>query len=181
MEFMVAPSFRLAADIHCKEELLQMQTVQNIIFLLKKKQDLFLEFEHYTNLLTTCDINDMANYITKRSDLANEIENVTGKIINLARADAVSPSVETILANNCAYAEVPLEWQPVFLEAQKLSGIIVRCIEVNEQALWRMSDMRSHLKERITQTKNTPRIIKYLTSSGAIQQERSISIKNKKI
>ncbi len=158
-----------------------MQSVQKITSLLEKKLNLFLEFEHCTNLLTTCDIDDMANYITKRANLANEIDNVTDQIAEIAKSVRVSPAAEAILANSCAYSEVPLQWQPVFLEAQKIKGVIARCAEVNEQAFLRMSDMRNHLKERIVQTKNTPRIIKYLTSSGVLQQERSISIKNRKI
>lgn len=158
-----------------------MQIAQEVSSLLQKKQALFLEFERYTNLLTVCDLDDMANYITKRADLANEIDNVTDQISELIKTADVTPSAKTILSNSCAYSEVPSQWQPAFLEAQKISGIISRCIEVNQQALQRMTDLRDHLKDRIVQTKNTPRIIKYISSSGVLQQERSVSIKNKRI
>lgn len=158
-----------------------MQIVQDILLLLKKKQNLFLEFERYTNLLTICSIDDMNNYITKRADLANKIDNVTDQISELIKTVTITPSAQSILSNSCSYLEVPLQWQPVFTEAQNIKGIIARCIEVNQQVLIRMQDLRSHLKTRISQTKNTPRIIKYLSSSGVLQQEHSISIKNKRI
>ncbi|HWP51917.1 MAG TPA: hypothetical protein VN626_09520, partial [Clostridia bacterium] len=162
-----------AAGINCKEELFKMQIAQSVSLLLEKKQELFLEFERYTNLLTTCDIDDMANYITKRATIANEIDNVTDQITELIKTSNVTPSAEAILSISCSYSEVPIQWQPAFLEAQKISGIVARCVEVNQQAQQRMYGMRDHLKDRIVQTKNTPRIIKYLSSSGAIQQERS--------
>ena len=182
MELMVAPSFRMAAaGIHCKEELFYMQIIQDIVVLLKKKLELFLEFERYTNLLTSCDIEDMADYITKRAELANKIDNVTDQISGLTKAVAVSPSAASILSNSCNFSEVPPQWQPVFLDAQNIRAAISRCVDVNQQALERMTDLREHLKDRIAQTKNTPRLIKYISSSGVVQQENSISVKDKRI
>lgn len=158
-----------------------MQIVHDILLLLTKKQSLFLEFERYTNLLAVCDVDDMDNYITKRANLAIEIENVTVQISDITKTTTVTPSANAILDNSCCFSEVPLEWQEVFLESQKIQGIISRCIEVNFQALERMTEVRDQLKELIAQNNNTPRIIKYISTSGALQQESSFNIKNTQI
>lgn len=158
-----------------------MLIMQNILSLLIKKQALFLEFEHYTNLLLVCDVDDMDNYITKRANLANEIDNVTVQISDLTKMATVTPSANAILDNSCSFSEVPLQWQAVFIESQKIHGIVSRCIEANLQALERMTEVRDHLKELIVQNNNTPRIIKYISTSGALQQESSFNIKNTQI
>lgn len=158
-----------------------MQITQDVSLLLQKKYDLFLEFEHYTNLLTACDTDNMADYITKRNDLANKIDNVTEQITNLVKSVDITPSANSILSNRCRYSEVPASWQTLFLQSQQIAGVISRCIEINQQALQRMTQLSAHFKGRIADTNNTSRIIKYITSSGAIQQERSLSIKNQRI
>ena len=158
-----------------------MLIVQNILSLLTKKQSLFLEFERYTNLLLVCDVDDMDNYIIKRANLANEIDNVTVQISDLTKTATVIPSANAILDNSCSFSEVPLQWQEVFIESQKIYGIVSRCIEANLQALERMTEVRDHLKELIAQNNNTPRIIKYISTSGALQQESSFNIKNTQI
>lgn len=158
-----------------------MQTAENILQLLVKKQSFFLEFEHFTNLLSVCDVEDMSNYITKRTDLANKIDNVTDQISTFAESLDIEPSIDAILSNRCCFSEVPLQWQPIFLEAQKINGIVSRCIEVNLHALERMTELRNNLKTLIAQNSNTPRIIKYIETSGALQQERNISITNTQI
>lgn len=158
-----------------------MQMIQDVVLLLQKKLALFLEFERYTNLLTSCNMDDMADYITKRAELANEIDNVTDQISERTNAVAVSPSLDSILSNSCDFSELPPQWQPVFLEAQQIRAVISRCTDVNQQALERMIDLRDQLKERIAESKNTPRLIKYISSSGIVQQEQSISVKDQRI
>ncbi|MFV0498297.1 MAG: hypothetical protein ACK5L0_09070 [Candidatus Fimivivens sp.] len=155
--------------------------VKNILLLLVKKQALFLEFERYTNLLAVCDDEFIDNYITKRTDVANEIDNVTDQISSLAKTAIVTPPIDSILSNSCNFSEVPSQWQAIFLEAQKIKGTISRCIEANYHALERMIALRDHLKERIVQNNNTPRIIKYISTSGALQQETNINMKNTQI
>lgn len=158
-----------------------MQIIQDVMLLLQKKLELFSEFEHYTNLLTGCDVNDMADYITKRTELANKIENVTDQISALSRDIALSPPISDILSNSCDFSEVPPQWQPVFLASQNIRAVISRCMERNQQALERMTELRDVLKARIAQAQNTPRLIKYISSSGAVQQEQGASVQDKRI
>lgn len=158
-----------------------MEIIQNISALLAKKLTLFLEFERYTNTLTKCDIDAMADYITKRLALANEIDVVTGQISDLCKAADVVPPAKDIISNHCDYSGVPPQWQPIFLQAQQILATVSRSIDVNEQVLQRMTDLRAYFKSRIEDTNNAPRIIQYLSSSGAIQQERDISIRNQQI
>lgn len=158
-----------------------MQMPQDVILLLQKKLDLFLEFERYTGLLINCNVDDMADYITKRAELANKIENVTDELSALTRPVAVFPDVAAILSNSCDFSEVPPEWQPVFSAAQRVRAVISRCLDLNEQAIDRMAGLRAQLKDRIAEAKNTPRLIKYISSSGLIQQEQGISVKDRRI
>lgn len=158
-----------------------MEITQNISALLETKLNLFLEYEQYTILLTECDIDVMEDYITKRSELANKIDFVTKQILGFCNAIDIVPSAKDIISNKCTYSSVPTQWQPIFLKAQQIIATVSHTIELNNQALQRMIDLRTYLKSRISDTQNTPRIIKYLNSSGAIQQERSISITSKKI
>lgn len=158
-----------------------MQMPQDVILLLQKKLELFLEFERYTSLLVNCEVDDMADYITKRAELANKIENVTDEISALTGPPAIFPDIAAILSNSCDFSEVPSEWQPVFSAAQRVRAAISRCLEINEQATDRMAGLRDQLKDRIAEARNTPRLIKYISSSGLIQQEQGISVKDRRI
>lgn len=158
-----------------------MEITQEILLLLNKKLNLFLEFENYTHLLTTCNPDAIANYITKRTNIANKIDNVTEQICDLIKDAAISPPAADILANRCAYSAVAPSWQPIFTQAQEIKGVASRCLEINTQVTHRLTELRAYYKKRIIETKNTPRLIKYLNSSGTIPKERSISIRNKRI
>ena len=178
---MVTPTSRMATAGILAKGAVYMQMIQDVVLLLQKKLALFLEFERYTNLLTGCDMDDMADYITKRAELANEIDNVTDQISRLSNTITVSPPVADILSNSCNFSEVPPQWQLVFSEAQHVRAVISRCTDLNQQALERMIGLRDQLKDRIVEAKNTPRLIKYISSSGVVQQEQGISVKDQRI
>ena len=155
--------------------------IQELTELLHKKLALFLKFEQFTQLLSSCDIDSMPDYIIKRSDLANETDNVTENIVAICNNLQVVPSASDILSVRCDYAVVPPEWQPLFLKSQEILGVVTRTAEANDYALMRMKDLQAQLKSRISDTKNTSRIIKYISSSGVVQQERGVSIRDQKI
>lgn len=149
--------------------------------LLAEKLELLLNFERLTELLTECDVSAMNDYITKRRELANRIDIITDNILILCDKADITPCARDIIANKCDFSDVCDEWQPVFTLSQSILACVNRCIEVNDLAYSRMQALKNHFEKRIKETNNTPKIIRYLSASGAKIPGGDISIKNMKI
>lgn len=158
-----------------------MNITDTIIGLLRKKLALFSEFEHYTELLSECDIDCMSNYITNRTAIANQIDEISKSIIDACKTAEVTPAADSIVNNKCKFSEIPDNWKPVFEISQEIFGCANRCVEMNTHVTNRMILLREHLKQRICETQNTPKIKKYLSASGAANSQDADSIRTRRI
>lgn len=152
-----------------------MSNLAELLMLLENRLSLFLEFEEYTAKLNECDIDAMSNYITKREAIANQIDDISKQIEVCCVVIRTTPPINDILANRCAFGDVPEELRPLFSVSQQTIASVGRCRENNNSAMIRMKTLRKYLKRRIAETKNTPRIIKYLSASGASNEINDFS------
>lgn len=154
---------------------LKLNNISELLALLEKRLALFLEFEDCTAQLNECDIDAMENYITKRASIANQIDGLTEKIKAVAADIKTDPPIEDIISNRCGFGDVSQELIPLFLVSQQTIAAIKRSQEHNDSALIRMQTLREYLKRRLSETKNTPRIKKYLSASGAATELNDFS------
>lgn len=152
-----------------------MNNIAELLELLNERLSLFLELEQCTERLNDCEIDDMGNYITKRTAIANQIDEVVKKIYALSADIDTEPPMEDIIKNRCAFRDVPEDLKPLFFVSQQTIASIRRSSESNEAAIIRMRTLREMLRKRISETKNTPRIKKYLSASGATNQMNDFS------
>ena len=152
-----------------------MSNLAELLMLLENRLALFLEFEDYTVKLNECDIDAMSNYITKREAIANQIDDITKQIEVCCVVIRTTPPIDDILANRCDFAQVPDDLKPLFSVSQQTIASVGRCRENNNSAMIRMKTLRKYLKRRIAETKNTPRIIKYLSALGAANEMNDFS------
>lgn len=152
-----------------------LNNIDELLMLLENRLSLFLEFEEYTAQLNECDIDAIGNYITKRAAIANQIDDVTRRITAKCETLSTTPAINDIISNKCSFGEVPEELKPLFAASQQTIAAVKRCQEHNDSALIRMQTLQEYLKRRIAETKNTPKIIKYLSASGAGNELNSFS------
>lgn len=158
-----------------------MDIAVNLQTLLTEKLELLLSYERYTELLTECDVSAISDYITKRSELANRIDILSNNISVLCEEAKVTPPAGDIIFNRCTFSSVPEDWKPVFLISQSIIACVSRCIEANDHAATRMTVLRAYFERRIRETNNTPKIVRYLSASGAKMGGRDIPINSRKI
>lgn len=152
-----------------------LNNITELLMLLEKRLSLFLELEDCTVKLNECDIDAMSDYITKRKAIANQIDEITKQISAACVIIRTTPPINDIITNRCDFGDVADNLKPLFYISQQTIASIGRCREHNNSALIRMKTLRKYLKRRIAETKNTPRIIKYLSASGAANDINNFS------
>lgn len=158
-----------------------MENVKIVSELLERLTQLFLEFERLTQLLNECEADTMVNYITTRDDLANDIKQVITELQSACEQAGGSPSAMDIVQNRCAFAAIPNEWKRVYQMGQQIRLLLGRIIDADKLAVKHAEQVRDYYKSRLADMKNTSKVIQYLSSSGAVQQERSAASTSKRI
>ena len=140
-----------------------MDVVDIISAALNRKNELFTEYEECTRALLECEVDSMSDYITKRTQLANEIDKIDVQILQICDDTPRGALLGDVVANRCAYEQVPAEWKSLFDGGQVVLGTISRVVELEGLALARMKELRAELKKKISESQNTPKIARYLT------------------
>lgn len=140
-----------------------MDTVKQAMELLAKKKELFEAYESCTRTLLDCEIDAMSDYITKRADLAIEIDKIDAGLKELCEKTPRGALLDDVIANRCNYSAAPPEWSCVFEAGQAVFAIVGRLVELEGSALARMKVLRTELKKKIAGAQNTPKIAKYLS------------------
>lgn len=152
-----------------------MDTIAKVLALLEKKSEFFDEYEKATQELLRCDADDVEYYITRRAELANEIDQVTEEI---GLACDGQPSGEIMFAaasSRVDYQNVPPELRPVFESGQNIRSTASRIMQTEMQAISRLESLRDEAKEKIRQNQNLPKIKKYLTDLAETPAETSFT------
>ena len=137
-----------------------------MIGLLEQKKELFQTYEVCTRALFDCEIDAMSDYITKRADLAIEIDKIDARIQEICAQEQNGALLSDVAANRCNYADAPQEWVDVFLAGQAVLAVVGRLVEIEERVMEHMQGIQTDLKKKIADTQNTPKIAKYLTGPG---------------
>lgn len=139
-----------------------MQTQQFLLECLEQKREKFAEYEDCTNQLCTCDFDDMEKYITRRSQLANEIDRIDAEIRSICDSDPERELWEDALANRGDYMELPEEMRIIYDVASEVLGMAHRIYNKNPEIVERMQRQQAVLKENIKKGSNTAKTYRYI-------------------
>lgn len=140
-----------------------MNAVQKVFDLLHKKKALFAQYEDCTNALSDCDFDIIEDYITKRAQLAIEIDKIDDEIKKQCGDYDEKGTMADAVANRCEYGSLPEELQDIFSKAQDIFAIINRILQQETALMHRFETERADLQEKIKGSKNTPKIQRYLS------------------
>lgn len=140
-----------------------LDLIGKLCSLLEEKKELFLQYEEATLAMLGCEADAMEQYIIRRDELANRIDDKNQEI---ARVCEEHPSREMLLAASEAkmeFAGVPSEYQCVFYGGQAVQSVISRIVQSDAQVVGRMEILKGQALEHVRQNKDVPKIKKYLT------------------
>lgn len=140
-----------------------MDTVGKVLALLDHKAELFAEFEKATQELLVCDVDDVEHYITRRGELANEIDSVMEEIGRICDAAPGGGVIFDAANARIDYDRVPPEYHPLFAVGQNIRSVVSRVRQTDKQVVARLEGLRDDAKDKIRQNQNIPKIKKYLT------------------
>ncbi|MEG0304372.1 MAG: hypothetical protein RR576_04815 [Oscillospiraceae bacterium] len=157
-----------------------MSSKTTILKLLQKKLELFTQYEKETDNLLSAPIDTMEDYITNRAAIANDIDAISCEIHNIFAANEDKILQDTVLCK-CNDSKVKAEHREIYEVSKQIYAIISRVQETEKQITESMKLTRAKLKERINDTKNTPKIARYLENLTAGREDGFLSDLEKKV
>lgn len=139
-----------------------MDITENLCGLLAEKKQWFEKYQACTEALETCDIDDIEDYITKRTQYAIEIDKIDEAIGENCLGENNGALLHAAAFNRCDFEDVPESARLVFERAQEIFAIIFQIQEREPMILERMKTLREDLREKIRERQNVPKIAKYL-------------------
>ncbi|MEG0178931.1 MAG: hypothetical protein RR573_03860 [Oscillospiraceae bacterium] len=131
--------------------------------LLDKKYELFLEYETQSRLALQADDDDIDNYITKRGDIANIIDEQSAEINNICTKPCNAKLAQAAFCTG-DYSEIAQEYIYIYDKASKIYAVLSRIDELNIELTAMLESKKEHLRKRLAATKNTPKIARYLNT-----------------
>ncbi len=143
-----------------------MDIVATICTLLEKKKEKFSEYEQATQNMLHCELDDLGNYITKRSVLANEIDKITAEIEQLCLKNPKGDLYAKISYAHVNFDMVPPALHPMFELGQQVRSIIARIHKLEPQVMQRLEGQKKEAFQKVKENHNLPKIKKYLSNLG---------------
>lgn len=150
-----------------------MNNIDEIKTLLSSKLELFVSYEQQTDALIDAQEDCVNNYITKRDELANNIDAITQKIIKCLEGG--EKALENAVYCRGNYADYSAEQAEINNISSKIYACINRISEKNTLIADSIAAQKDATLEKIRQSKNTPKIKKYLGALGSQQNEGILS------
>lgn len=147
-----------------------MNITQALCEQLEKKKELFLIYEENTAALTQCAAEDIEHYITKRTELAIDIDKVNEKIEEICEKQPQSGRLRDAAANRCEFDTLPQELHCVFETGQEVLGVMNRIAGYEPAALARMQALLAEYREGIASTQNAPKIARYISGTQTAEK-----------
>lgn len=139
-----------------------MERIDNARFCLERKLSLFKQYERVTAaMLETDDLVVIENYITERSKLANQIDELD---VQVAEQLGEWPQASALLSGSAGEEEIPPELMPLRELCLEIMGLVRRIRLTNAEVTERCISMRDQSERSIRQSRNTPKISKYLSN-----------------
>lgn len=155
-----------------------MDIIGELCTLVERKKDLFCEYEEATLALLDCAPDDAEHYITLRGAKANELEAVQDEIELLCGAQPDAPVLLDCVFARLEFARVPSAYQCVYYSGQSVNSVIGRIQRTEEQVTARLGKLRDEAMAAIRQSRDLPKIRKYL--SGLTEQPGGRSLTDNK-
>ncbi len=153
--------------------------VTKLCSLLEEKKGRFLMYEKATLDLLICDAEDIEKYITKRSELATEIEGIDEELLRTYSSADNAVLLEKIVKARMDFEQVPSEYQMVFYASQAVRSVAGRIQQSDKQVVERLQKLRVQALESVKKNQNLPKIKKYLTDLSELPAQGSL--RNKKV
>lgn len=147
-----------------------MDKMTEISRLLDEIKKQFLEYEKATIALLECEVDDVEHYITVRSEIAIEVDELREELAKICRNEDGGEVLYKAAMANIDFERVPSEYQSIFYEGQAVRSVMHRVSMTEKQVIARMERLRSEALEHIRQNQNMPKIKRYLEdlSGGTI-------------
>ncbi len=147
--------------------------------ILHSKIELFFIYEEITDRMVTCETEELSNYITKRQDIALQIDLLSQRLVPLYDQSGDNKLRQAAL-NELNYGECSDELKDVFLIGQKLASIVSRILRKEQQVIFHIETQKEILLNLIRQqnTGVTANAEKYYRTSKHL--EDNITVFNNK-
>ncbi len=143
-----------------------MDVVAQIYDLLQKKKDKFSAYELATQEMLHCKADDLGDYIIKRGQLANEIDEICAEIEALCIKEEKGALYAKITYAHARYEEVPETLRPLFELSQQMRSVMARIQKLEPSVVVRLESLKQEAFQKIKENHNLPKIKKYLSSLG---------------
>lgn len=150
-----------------------MNKFDEIEALLTQKLDLFCQYEQQTDALINASEDCVDNYITNRDELAINIDTISQKI--LAALDKSDKMLENAVYCRGSYSDFNPQQAHINDISSKIYACISRISEKNSLFTDNLSAQKDATMDKIKQSKNTPKIKKYLGALGSQQNDSILS------
>jgi hypothetical protein len=132
--------------------------IEKLRDLIKMKTRLFLDYEAISLNMQPADLEQMAAAISKREELAGQIDAIDKEIKSLCFGQSL---LLKAVQNSCNRDELTPMLQPVFDDAQTLYMVINRIKCEEEIITQQMLQVREELLQQLRVSQKTGKIVKY--------------------
>lgn len=126
-----------------------MDTIEKICALIREKYEEFLSFEHQTERLLSCDIDEIENCMQQRQCCMDSISNIDNQLLQLAGMTLYPELTASVLKLKCNRDELPEELKCVFDSTLEVFSVVNRIIEMDKQVNIRVEAEKERLLEKI--------------------------------
>lgn len=140
-----------------------MTDIQETSALLSKKLELFLQYEQASLGALQAQEDDIEDYITKRTDLANIIDEQTAKISKICDKKE-NFLLKTAVSCSADYDSLDKQLVPIYTIARDIFAVISRISDINSDIESMLKAKKEMYAQRLRETKNTPKIARYLNT-----------------
>ncbi len=143
-----------------------MDTIAKIGMLLQEKENKFLAYEQTTLDMLHCEADAIEDYIIKRGQLANEIDEITEEIGRLCDKEPHSRLLFQAASAQINFDQILPEMQPLYEQGQRILGVVSRIQNSEKQVVTRLESLKAEALTKIKENQNLPKIKKYLVDLG---------------
>ncbi len=143
-----------------------MELAAQLYDLLAEKKSKFLQYEQLTQDMLHCSTDDLGDYITKRGNLANEIDLLSERMQELYQPQKNAELYAKICFAQADFADVPKAMHPLFTLGQEVRAVLARTQKMEPAIMQRLETLKTEAFQKIKENRNMPKIKKYLSNLG---------------
>ena len=147
-----------------------MEQITELLLLLQKKEELFLQFEAVTNIMLDCPVEELEQHMDTRNKLQGQIEALDEQMKGCCSADA---QMKDCLKLNCQREQLTEQQQQVFDASQKIFAVVNRIQTLHPVVEQRMREELRVLEGKIKEINRSVGAIaaKYQTAGSGYSMQ----------